>query len=51
MYAYVFDYRHGEYLANMYPEAKLMTKYSKPLTTYCYKKYVNEVSNVVTLTR
>ena len=26
MYASV-EYRHGEYLANKYPEAKLMTKY------------------------
>ena len=27
MYASVFEYRYGEYLANKYPEAKLMTKY------------------------
>ena len=27
MYASVFEYRHGEYLANKYHEAKLMTKY------------------------
>ena len=27
MYASVFEYKHGEYLANEYPEAKLMTKH------------------------
>ena len=27
MYASVFEYKHGEYLANKYPEAKLITKY------------------------
>ena len=27
MCASVFEYRHGEYLENKYPEAKLMTKY------------------------
>ena len=27
MYASVLDYRHGEYLANKYPDAKLMIKY------------------------
>ena len=27
MYASVFEYRHGQYLANKYPEAKLVKKY------------------------
>ena len=27
MYASVFEYRHSEYVANKYTEAKLMTKY------------------------
>ena len=27
MYASLFEYRHGEYLANKYPEAKSMIKY------------------------
>ena len=27
MYESVLEYRHGEYFANKYPEANLMTKY------------------------
>ena len=27
MYASVLEYRHGEYLVNKYPVARLMTKY------------------------